>query len=386
MKTKTLSFFLLAFASHAFAGGIVFQHGTWAEIVKKATAANKPIFVDFYAVWCGPCKMMTRDVFTQETVGAFFNQNFISYKVDAEKEEVDLVGSISLEAYPTLVFFSPTGKMMHKAVGALDAEPLVSLAKQIASFESNRAMVLNGKATREQTIEYLAVAATADPGSFAKLAPGIVASFSSQELLDERAWKIFTAEVRDIHSPQFDLLTANHAQLIGTHPDYSEYVGGVMNTNLIEVAKSGNLKALDRYKEVLYAIVNNDQQKIDKAYVDLWANSDYYLQRNELSQYSSTLIQWVDGYMKNDWKKLCDNANALSTNVKTQASGSKALQWAQQAVKLDRNKESVYCLSKIYANIGQKEKALTTAQEILKFQLDEQEKAFVMNYIAELKG
>src|SRR5436190_19010010 len=182
MKTKCLILLFLALSSQAFAGGIVFEHGSWADIVNKAKAANKPIFVDFYAVWCGPCKMMTRDVFTQESVGAYFNQNFISYKVDAEKEEAELVGSIGLEAYPTLVFFNSSGKMMHKEVGALEAESLMSLATQMASFESNKNLVLNGKASRQQLIDYLAIAAEEDAETFTKMAPALVESFTLQDL------------------------------------------------------------------------------------------------------------------------------------------------------------------------------------------------------------
>ena len=38
----------------------------------------KIIFVDAYALWCGPCKRMSRDVFPDEKVSAFFNKHFIS--------------------------------------------------------------------------------------------------------------------------------------------------------------------------------------------------------------------------------------------------------------------------------------------------------------------
>ncbi len=59
-----------------------------------------------------------------------FQQAFISWKVDAEKEEKDLVSAVEINAYPTLVFFDQHGKMLYKHVGALDAEELLSLGKR----------------------------------------------------------------------------------------------------------------------------------------------------------------------------------------------------------------------------------------------------------------
>ena len=57
--------------------GIQFFTGTWDEALEKAKEENKLIFLDAYASWCGPCKRMSKSVFTDEKVGEFFNANFI---------------------------------------------------------------------------------------------------------------------------------------------------------------------------------------------------------------------------------------------------------------------------------------------------------------------
>lgn len=48
------------------------------------------MFVDFYTDWCGPCKVMARDVFPQKQVGDFFNAKFVCLKLNAEKEGREL--------------------------------------------------------------------------------------------------------------------------------------------------------------------------------------------------------------------------------------------------------------------------------------------------------
>lgn len=53
--------------------GIQFFHGTWAEALAKSKAENKLIFLDAYATWCGPCKMMKRLTFTNAEVIEFYS-------------------------------------------------------------------------------------------------------------------------------------------------------------------------------------------------------------------------------------------------------------------------------------------------------------------------
>ena len=49
--------------------GIQFTEAAWKDILKKAKAEKKVIFLDAYASWCGPCKMLQKNVFTKKAVG-----------------------------------------------------------------------------------------------------------------------------------------------------------------------------------------------------------------------------------------------------------------------------------------------------------------------------
>lgn len=108
---------------------IQFQHGTLEEAKAMATAQHKPLFVDIYADWCGPCKYMAKTAFTDSTVASFFNSHFVSVKIDGEKNDgPGVFATYGLTAYPTLLFFYPDGSLARKVVGAQDANNLVSLA------------------------------------------------------------------------------------------------------------------------------------------------------------------------------------------------------------------------------------------------------------------
>ncbi|MBK6782343.1 MAG: thioredoxin family protein [Saprospiraceae bacterium] len=110
--------------------GIIFFEGTWKEALEKAKKEDKLVFVDSYTTWCGPCIKMAKNVFTQESVGSFYNQNFINIKLDMEKEDgVSFGHKYSVKAYPTLHFLDGDGKVVKKIQGGQQAEGLISLGE-----------------------------------------------------------------------------------------------------------------------------------------------------------------------------------------------------------------------------------------------------------------
>jgi len=130
MKKVALIIAVLFFASTAFSQGIKFETGTWKEVLEKAKQANKPIFVDVYATWCGPCKMMSSQIFPLPEVGKFYNDNFICYKIDAEKGEgIELAKKYEVRAYPTYIFVKSDGTLFFTALGSMEAPQFIEVAK-----------------------------------------------------------------------------------------------------------------------------------------------------------------------------------------------------------------------------------------------------------------
>lgn len=119
-----ISFVLFLFSvQHIYAQEIQFTKGTWSDMLAKATKENKLIFVDIYAVWCGPCKLMAKNVFTQKKVADQFNDKFINYMIDAEKGEgITIAEKYQVASFPTYLFIDPSGKLVYKIEGAMTAE------------------------------------------------------------------------------------------------------------------------------------------------------------------------------------------------------------------------------------------------------------------------
>ncbi|MEY2950710.1 MAG: thioredoxin family protein [Saprospiraceae bacterium] len=113
-----------------YASGINFTENNWDKILDLAKKQDKIIFLDAYAEWCGPCKLMSAKVFTDSEVGSYFNKNFINVKIDMEKGEgLKLRSQYQVSAYPTLLFITPAGEIVQKKVGALNARDFLLLGK-----------------------------------------------------------------------------------------------------------------------------------------------------------------------------------------------------------------------------------------------------------------
>lgn len=111
---------------------IQFMKGNWQEISKKAREENKLIFIDVYATWCGPCKMLKKTTFTDKEVGEFFNSNFINVAFDGETDEGQLIMQrYGIRSYPTMLFVSADGTIKEAVVGYHTANQLLRAGKKV---------------------------------------------------------------------------------------------------------------------------------------------------------------------------------------------------------------------------------------------------------------
>ncbi len=134
---KILSITLL-YAQFSFSQGIQFFEGTFEDALSKAKSEGKLVFVDAFTIWCGPCKWLSREVFPDEELGAFYNKNFISIQLDMERGEgIEFSEKYAVRAFPTLIFFEANGKEIHRLIGAREAARLLSETREIM-IEDNR--------------------------------------------------------------------------------------------------------------------------------------------------------------------------------------------------------------------------------------------------------
>lgn len=112
--------------------GIEFIGGSWDEMRIRAREENKMIFLDIYASWCGPCKMLKRNTFSNTQVGEYFNTHFINDTLDGETGGGRLLArQYHVRAYPTMLFIMPDGSVKKSAVGYHTPKQLLRQAQSV---------------------------------------------------------------------------------------------------------------------------------------------------------------------------------------------------------------------------------------------------------------
>lgn len=149
MKTIRVIIFLLI-SNICFGQGITFIEGIWEDAKEKAELEGKLIFVDVYTDWCAPCKKMSKEVFTQAKLGEFYNKEFISIKVNAEKgHDLYLAKKWKIRAYPTLLFFTKEGKELSRMVGSKGVDELTDYANSVLRYANEGELNINNMEVEE---------------------------------------------------------------------------------------------------------------------------------------------------------------------------------------------------------------------------------------------
>jgi thioredoxin 1 len=98
-------------------GKIPWFTGTFDEAVAKAKAEKKLIFIDFWTTWCGWCKKLDKDTYTDDSV-LLTMKDIICLSIDAEsKDGAPIAKKYNITGYPTMVVLEGDGSLRDQLVG-----------------------------------------------------------------------------------------------------------------------------------------------------------------------------------------------------------------------------------------------------------------------------
>lgn len=372
MKKAILIFALLLSLNYIFGQGIEFSEGNWANITKKAKTENKYIFVDAYAVWCGPCKWMAKNVFTDKSVGEVFNKNFVSYKFDMEKGEgPDFAKTHNVRFYPTYLFFNPNGELVHVAGGAKEAQAFIVDAQNALNPEKQLFSLKKQYESGKKDIAFLAnyLEALEGAGMSNEASEPLYTYLSAQketELINERTFNLLCNLTNSVKDKGFEMLTKYNQE-------YSKLKGEKAVTEAIENIilnsyESAGSKADAISKQEVDKIVKNTVlSKELKDEMMLYGNALYAQSTGDVNTYCSETNKLIDKYPAKyaEYNFLNNVAWYIYENTEDKSKLKKAEEYAKRSVNAQKEFFNLDTYAHILFKLGKTKEAKSAIEEAI---------------------
>lgn len=365
MKYIILFVFTL-FMSSAVGQGIQFETSDFQTALAKAKQENKLIFMDAYTTWCGPCKWMNKNVFSDERVGAYFNEKFINVKMDMEKGEgIELASRYEVTAYPTLLFINGEGELMHTSAGSRPAEDFLDLGHAAndpdRQFSTMKKRFDNGERSSEFLKLYTDVLTSAGMKNFDDVAQ-LYMDTQKDWTTAENMKFLFDYSEASLDSKLFQYTLKHRAsfiQLIGEEKfnqkltyaaDYDRAKSGIAREDFenlelhyakyFSTEKAENMAMMSYFNQLMYSPDPVDQEKF-LAEIQL-----FFADKPSVGSQFYNSVAW-------QVYEVTDDKNILK----------KAAEWAQWSIDEVKNSFNTDTMAAILHKLGNNDKAMAFALE-----------------------
>lgn len=135
---RLLLLLLLALGAGMAQAQVRFETKTTDAVREMAVRSGKLVFIDLYADWCPPCRMMERDVFSRSDVGEFMERYFVAAKYNTDKTTGrELLKKYGNGSIPLYLIFDTEGDLLGRIQGAADAGTFLDNLRQILARQTD---------------------------------------------------------------------------------------------------------------------------------------------------------------------------------------------------------------------------------------------------------
>lgn len=277
--------------------GIEFEEFlSWKGIQRKAQVLNRPIFLDAYTTWCGPCKALMKKTFPHPKLAKFFNDEFISVRVDMESEEGLLLGEKwAINSYPTLLFLDPDQALTYRADGFRTPKGLMDIGRKALkkgpSLEDLQAAFDRGDHSMKTLVPL--VDWLRDTGKdYNTVLNTYFASLPPDQEASPTTWKVINQYVRSIYHSGFGLFQ-KHYKTFEAHlgeKTVDQFRFNMYRRTIGDIAFKGNKEDWDTYHKACKELATSDlpQRRLLLARTHLI----YYSRLGKWDFYAQALDEW----------------------------------------------------------------------------------------------
>jgi thioredoxin-related protein len=349
----------------AWAQGIKFEDGNFASILAKAKKEKKLVFIDAYASWCGPCKLMVKNIFPLQSVGDYYNSHFINAKIDMEKGEgIELAKKYNVKAFPTYLFIDGNGEAVHRTLGYVEEKDFIQFAKDAEDPNKRLTSLKEQFEKGEKDPEFLKNLAGLTMYNDAEFAGKVLNRYFQQKpTLDQEDVQMLLSGVQTIDSPLYKIFQDKKADIVKFFPEdkYEKFDKNIKLNTVSKKAYNAETKKWDDNYFMSETQKFLSKEEADKVLKRMKANRA--LKNKDIPEYEKLILDLYKDYSAAGSEELNSLAWNFFENVSSKTSLEKAIVWAQESVKKDQNFANTDTLANLYNKIGDKKNAKTWAEK-----------------------
>lgn len=339
--------------------GIQFSERSWEDILAAAKRDNKPIFVDAYTTWCGPCKMLVKDVFPQKEIGDFYNAHFINAHFDMEKGEgMALAKRYNVQAYPTLLFINGDGNIIHRFAGYLPPVQFLEMGKTALdtalSLGAKDARYKKGDRDPEFLYQYTEQRRQAFDNSHYAIAEEYLRTQS--DWTTPRNLEFIYKYADDLKTEMFHYLLNNRGKFEAAYgkENVTERIQNIVYEKIFDDKASPSLGMVD---SILALVYPDRAKRLSASYRMVYSRN-----HGDREGYAQAAIDYFNQYADNA-EELNEAAYTFTQVIEKKSLLKKAVKWAKRSMELDPDQYyNSDTLAELYFKMGKKCKARKAAK------------------------
>ncbi|WET51299.1 thioredoxin fold domain-containing protein [Chryseobacterium indologenes] len=346
---------------------IQFQELPFKEIIAKAKKEKKLVFIDAYASWCGPCKMMEKNVFPQKSVREYFNTNFINARFDMEKGEGrDIASKFGVRSYPTYLFLNGEGELVSRNTGYMEEGMFVAMAQDINSQGNKKGSLKerfdNGEKDPEFLVNIMKLNSDTDYEFAKKASERYFENKKATDPLskDEIGFMLFF--LKSTEDSNYKAFASRKAEIIKYLPEetYNEFDAQLKLSKIVEQSIDDKSKKInDEYFMKMAEPLVGKQTALAKLNQ---TKLSYYERNANFPEYEKAALDYYKAPDAFNPDELLRAAWVFVDHIQTPSSLKKATEWAEKSVMRGESSENTYILAKLYFLTGNREMAKNYAE------------------------
>ncbi|MEO0582265.1 MAG: thioredoxin family protein [Bacteroidota bacterium] len=377
---------LVAFSISTHAASIEFYKGSWEDALAIAKAEQKLIFVDAYAVWCGPCKMMDRNTFSQEEVAGYFNENFINLKLDVEKGEgITFADEYKVTGMPTLFFLNYKGEVVRKVMGYQGPRELLREAKKANKPINNKdkyALAYEAGSNKPDILYHHAMNLAKSKEDYREPASRYFATQDDKALLSQaQNWEAIQTLTSDINSREFQLVLDKQKKFRKAYGDMvvSDFIYSVLKTNTLQAALT------QKVSQYQLAVTTAQDRLNDDGLAANRLKMIYAEATRDWGAYAQKARYHFSNYLVTNPEELSQAGQNFYLHVEDEDALNEAIKWVQQSIAIENKYYNNKVLAYLYLKLGDKVNARRAAFKTLKIaELKDHDPTEMENFLANL--